>query len=90
MTLQESLTPYERFIESVENPHTRNQYVRAFKWFVDFTKTTPDDLIRASPIAIEDSLKRHMRHMEQAGKSWGTRAAVVNSLRNNDYAIFLA
>lgn len=81
MTLEESLTPYERFIQSVENPYTRHGYVCGLKWFLEFTKTTPDELVKASPMAIEDSLKRLIKHMEQIGKSWGSRAAVVNALR---------
>jgi integrase len=81
MALEESLTPYERFMESVENPYTRHQYKAAFGWFTEFTKTTADELVKASPTAIEDAIKRHLKHLEQAGKSWGTRAAVVNAVR---------
>src|SRR2546425_5609532 len=81
MALEESLSPYDRFIESLENPFTRHQYDSALKWFLKFSKTTPDELIKATPTAIEDALKRHMKSMEHAGKSWATRAAVVNALR---------
>lgn len=80
MALIESLTPYERFIQSTDNPATRRHYDYGMKAFLTFAKITADELVKASAMVIEDTVKLHIKHMEDKGLSWGTRAAVVNAL----------
>lgn len=36
--------------------------------------------MNANATAIEDAVKRHIKDLEDKGKSWGTRAAVFNAL----------
>jgi integrase len=78
--LEESLTPYERFLQSIDNVDTRKNYDYGMKSFLRYAKITADDLMKASPTAIEDAIRRQIRDMENQGLSWGTRAAVVNGL----------
>jgi site-specific recombinase XerD len=81
MALEESLTPYNRFLKSVPNPYTRHQYERGMTIFLEFTRTSPEELVKASPTAIEDALKSCMEDLDAKGKSHGTKAMLVNAVR---------